>query len=67
MSTISINVEGMTCNSCVNKVTDAVSAVDGVEDVDVDVASGEVTVSGSQVDPEIVRTAVTEAGYRIAS
>ncbi|MBB5803413.1 copper chaperone CopZ [Saccharothrix ecbatanensis] len=66
-STISITVEGMTCNSCVNKVTNAVSAVDGVEDVDVDVASGEVTVSGSQVDPEVVKTAVTEAGYRIAS
>ena len=67
MQNNSINVSGMTCNSCVGKVTAAVSSVPGVEDVDIDIATGEVTVIGDQVDLETVKSAVEEAGYKIAS
>ncbi len=67
MESQSITVEGMTRNSCMNKVSNAVTSVDGVADVDIDVATGEVTVSGSSVDLADVRTAVEAAGYRVAS
>ncbi|MFE9748358.1 heavy-metal-associated domain-containing protein [Saccharothrix saharensis] len=67
MESQSITVEGMSCNSCMTKVTNAVTAVDGVEDVDVDIATGEVTVSGSTVDLTRVKSAVEDAGYRVAS
>lgn len=67
MGTSVYTVKGMTCSGCMNKVTTAVSGVDGVADVDVDISNGEVTVvSESPVDPELVRNAVAAAGYEIA-
>ncbi|MER7083662.1 Copper chaperone CopZ [Saccharopolyspora antimicrobica] len=60
-------VKGMTCSGCMTKVTNAVTGVAGVSDVDVDISSGELTVTGeSAVDTEAVRRAVGDAGYEIA-
>jgi copper chaperone CopZ len=58
-------VAGMTCDHCVNAVTDEVGKVAGVETVDVDLASGRVVVSGVGFDDEQVRAAVDEAGYEL--
>jgi copper chaperone len=55
---------GMTCEHCVRAVTEEVSEVAGVTGVEVDLASGTVTVKGV-VDDAAVRTAVAEAGYQV--
>ena len=65
-ATATYTVEGMTCNSCVNKVTNAVTGVEGVLDVDVDVSDGTLEVSG-HIDDAAIRAAVIEAGYAIAN
>ena len=66
MSTTSYTVVGMTCGHCVDAVTEEVSAVPGVTAVDVDLASGGLTVSSTEpVDDDAVRAAVEEAGYQI--
>lgn len=65
-STATYTVVGMTCNSCVNKVTNAVVGVEGVDDVDVDVSNGTLEVIG-QADDAAVREAVAQAGYKIAN
>lgn len=69
MSTTSTyTVTGMTCGHCVTAVTDEVSKVDGVTAVDVDLASGQVTVSSDgPVDDQAVAAAVDEAGYAVSS
>jgi copper chaperone len=67
MSTATYTVVGMTCGHCVNSVTDEVSQVPGVTGVDVDLASGGLTVtSEAPVDEAAVRAAVEEAGYQVA-
>ena len=67
MSTTSYTVVGMTCGHCVDAVTEEVSAVPGVTTVDVDLASGGLTVtSDTPVDDDAVRAAVEEAGYSVA-
>jgi copper chaperone len=67
MSTASYTVVGMTCGHCVNSVTEEVSQVPGVTAVDVDLASGGLTVtSDAPVDETAVRAAVEEAGYEVA-
>ncbi len=67
MSTTSYTVVGMTCGHCVEAVTEEVSAVPGVTTVDVDLASGGLTVSSTEpVDDDAVRAAVEEAGYQVA-
>ena len=58
-------VNGMTCQHCVNAVTTEVSAVDGVEAVEVDLEAKTVTVTGGA--DAAVRAAIDEAGYEIAA
>lgn len=60
-------VEGMTCQHCVMSVREEVGEVGGVASVDVDLASGRLTVAGSAFTDEAVRDAVAEAGYTVAS
>ena len=68
MSTATYTVVGMTCGHCVNSVTEEVSQVPGVSDVEVDLASGGLTVvSAADVDDAAVRAAVEEAGYEVAA
>ncbi|MEU5527601.1 cation transporter [Micromonospora chersina] len=64
MVTTTYQVQGMTCGHCVNSVSTEVSTLPGVTDVQVDLASGRVTVtSESPLDTDTVRAAVDEAGY----
>jgi copper ion binding protein len=57
-------VTGMSCQHCVDAVTAEVGRLAGVEQVQVDLAAGAVTVtSAAPLDLEQVRSAVDEAGY----
>ena len=60
-------VQGMTCTHCVLSVREEVSEVSGVSAVDVDLASGRITVAGRDVSDDAVREAVAEAGYEVAA
>jgi copper chaperone CopZ len=60
-------VTGMTCGHCVNSVQGEVGKVAGVRSVEVDLASGRVTVSGDGFTDEQIGAAVDEAGYGLAS
>jgi copper chaperone len=60
-------VEGMTCSHCVLSVREEVSEVPGVDAVDVDLASGRMSVTGQDVSDEAVRAAVAGAGYEVAA
>ena len=64
--TSTFTVTGMTCGHCVAAVTEEVSKIGNVERVQVDLASGAVTVhSNGPVDPEQFAAAVDEAGYEV--
>ena len=67
MNTETYTVTGMTCGHCVSSVTEEVSELPGVSDVQVDLASGKVTVhADAPVGADKVRAAVEEAGYSLA-
>ena len=64
MNTIHLQVEGMSCGSCVKHVTQALQPLPGVSGVEVDLQSGQVRVSGDLPqgsDPLV--SALTAAGY----
>lgn len=67
MNTTTIfTVTGMTCEHCVAAVTEEVSKLDHVTHVDVDLASGAVTVeSDGPIDSIQFAAAVDEAGYEV--
>lgn len=67
MATKTYTVTGMTCSHCVDSVGSEIRQIPGVTDVQVDLASGVVTVTSEQpVDDAAVAVAVDEAGYELA-
>lgn len=63
MATTDYTVSGMTCGHCVKAVTDEVSDVEGVRDVQVDLESGRMSVtSDAELPLETIAAAVDEAG-----
>ncbi|WP_232660688.1 heavy-metal-associated domain-containing protein [Pseudonocardia sp. TRM90224] len=61
-----VTVTGMTCQHCVLSVTEEVSEIDGVTAVDVDLASGAVTVLADRVlGTDEVAAAVAVAGFAL--
>lgn len=61
-------VEGMTCQHCVSSVTEEISEIEGVDNVEVDLGTGRVVVgSSAALNEAAVEAAVAEAGYRLAA
>lgn len=57
MTTITLNVQGMSCNHCVNSIEGAVGKINGVSSVKVDLSGNKVMVSYDEA-------AVTEASLK---
>lgn len=70
METTKITVSGMTCGHCVAAVTEELQAIDGVQDVQIDLVAGgdsPVTItSDSALSHADIVAAVDEAGYQVA-
>ncbi len=65
MSTLELNVEGMTCGSCVKHVKKALEAVPGVAHVEVDLASGRAHVDGDlQAGGGLLIAALAKEDYK---
>ena len=62
-----IQVEGMTCGHCVETVTQAISSIDGVSQVSVDLEKKQVSVDfdESRTDMDAVSSKVTEVGFEV--
>lgn len=66
MTNATYTVTGMTCEHCMRSVREEVGGIDGVSGVEVDLASGALTVtSDAPVGEDVVRAAVDEAGYAL--
>ena len=61
---MTLNVEGMSCQHCVANVKKAVEALDGVDGVEVDLEAGKVAVEGN-ADADAVKAAIAQAGYTV--
>ena len=66
METLELKVEGMDCAGCVKSVTRMLSAVRGVDKVDVSLAEARarVTYDPAQSGPADFRRAVERAGFK---
>ncbi|MFI7131043.1 heavy-metal-associated domain-containing protein [Nonomuraea sp. NPDC050153] len=68
MSTAAYTVKGMTCGHCVSSVKEEVGEVAGVTNVEVDLATGLLTVdSDGPIDAAKIAAAVEAAGYEVAN
>ncbi len=60
-----IQVGGMTCNHCKANVENAVKSASGVEDVNVDLITGQVVIKGKSIDLEKIKEGIIGIGYKI--
>lgn len=67
MKTELLIVTGMACGGCVNSLTRALKAVNGVHEVHVTLATGETSVQYDEqtTSPEQIKSAVVDAGYGV--
>lgn len=67
MKSITLNVEGMSCSHCVNAVKNAVIALDGVSEVEVDLEGKTATVAynADEVTLETIKEAIEDEGYDV--
>ncbi|HHY73470.1 MAG TPA: heavy-metal-associated domain-containing protein [Bacillus bacterium] len=67
MKNITLKVSGMTCGHCEKAVKNALSAIEGVEQVDVELKTGKVeVVANEHVSEQALKDAVEEQGYDVA-
>lgn len=64
--TITYAVPAIHCAHCAASIREEVEEVPGVEAVDVDLESKLVKVSGQDISDQLVRAAISEAGYEAA-
>ena len=65
MATV-LKVKGMSCNHCVMSVTKALSKLDGLQNVKVDLQKGEVSFDNAKaLGLEKVESAIADAGFEV--
>jgi copper chaperone CopZ len=66
IETIQFPIEGMTCTSCVNRITRVLRTVDGVEQVRIDLRNETATVrrDPDRASNQALAVAIAAGGYR---
>ena len=66
LQTLSLAIEGMTCASCVSRVEKAVTKIDGVVSVAVNLATEKASIQAqTSVDPQRIVQAIQKMGYEV--
>lgn len=60
-----IIIEGMSCNHCVMAVKNALSQIEGVSHVDVELNNNRAIVEGETIPNEIIKEKIEDAGYDV--
>lgn len=62
-----IKIKGMSCSHCAAAVKKALSEIDGIENVEVDLERGEASFDEVKtVEMEIIKRGIEKAGYEVA-
>ena len=62
---VSTTISGMTCMSCVGKVEDTLTSLEGASNISVDLSSGKASVQG--VTQDVMEQAIISLGYGIGN
>ena len=69
METTVVKINGMTCMGCVASVKKVLTAIDGVQSVDVSLEKAQATIGydAARARPAQFKTAIEDAGYEAAA
>jgi copper chaperone len=57
--------ENIKCGGCAAAIEKALTELDGIESVSVEIATGMVTVKADHIDEEAIKTTLATAGYPV--
>ena len=61
-----LNVNGMVCGGCENRVKNALKTIEGVEDVTADHTTGKVTViSADEISEQSIKEKIEDIGFEV--
>lgn len=61
-----LNVKGMMCEGCENRVKNAIKNLEGVEDVTADFKTGKVIITAKEnINQEEIRELIKDIGYEV--
>ncbi len=64
MAEKTVKVSGMTCNHCKANVQNNLSSIEGIENIEIDLESGKVKMTGDGIDLNEVKSKVESIGYQ---
>jgi uncharacterized membrane protein YraQ (UPF0718 family)/copper chaperone CopZ len=67
MNTLKINIEGMSCNHCVNNIEDTLLKQDNIDSASVDLPTNSAEITGRHVDKNIISSLIENLGYKVVS
>lgn len=65
MQQATLNVEGMSCNHCVNAVEGAVKSVGAVGKVNLELKNVTIEYDDTKVNLDVIKEAIVEQGYDV--
>jgi uncharacterized membrane protein YraQ (UPF0718 family)/copper chaperone CopZ len=65
MNTIKLNIEGMSCNHCVNNIKDTLMKQDNIDKADVDLPTNSAEITGRHIDKKIISLLIENLGYKV--
>lgn len=65
MKQINLNVNGMMCVGCENRVKNAINTIDGVEEVNINYNTGKVSIKTSKDIKQKIIDTIEDIGYEV--
>ncbi|AZS15505.1 copper ion binding protein [Paenibacillus lutimineralis] len=65
MKNITLKVQGMSCQHCVNSIEGALKEIGAIGKVDLNSESVDVTFEESQVSMELIKETIEDQGYHV--
>ncbi len=66
MEELTLNIKGMMCEGCENRVKNALMEIDGIENVTADHNTGIITItSNKEVSKEIIKDVIEDIGFEV--
>lgn len=66
MKETTLNVKGMMCEGCENRVKNALKNIQGIETIDADFKTGKVVITANEeVNPEQFKEIIEDIGYEV--
>ena len=62
---LSLIVKDMTCNHCLETVTEAINTCDGIRDVKINLESGETYIYGNNLNEQEIIASINNVGFSI--